>query len=112
MSKGTQHRALQYKICMSKLATDFVVQPTDLLKNANILKAVGIKLANEKLIGGMGDNKPDSAFVKKELLKGIGHEGEHTRNKRIAKEIAKDHLSERADYYTALAKAKLGTLKY
>jgi hypothetical protein len=69
------------------------------------------KRANEKLVGGMGDNKPDSLFPKKELFKGIKHESEHTNNKSIAKEIAKDHLSEQTDYYTALNKAKLGYSK-
>ena len=70
------------------------------------------KRASEKLVGGMGDNKPDSLFPKKELFKGIKHEGEHTINKSIAREIAKDHLSERRDYYSALDKAKLGMLRY
>jgi hypothetical protein len=69
------------------------------------------KRANEKLIGGEGDNKPDNLFPKKELFKGIKHESEHTNNKSIAKEIAKDHLSEQNDYYTALNKAKLGYSK-
>ena len=65
------------------------------------------KTSSEKLIGGEGDNKPDKLFNKKELAKGLKHETEHTKDKSIAKEIAKDHLSERSDYYSALARAKI-----
>jgi hypothetical protein len=48
----------------------------------------------DQLKGGLGDNKPDSAFDKKELAKGIKVEMEHTTNPKIAKEVAKDHLTE------------------
>lgn len=65
------------------------------------------KNALERLKGGKGDNKYDSSFNKKELAKGVAHEGEHTKVKAVAKEIAKDHLSERKDYYTALDKSGL-----
>jgi hypothetical protein len=68
----------------------------------------GLKKAAEDLLaGGAADNVPDSAFPKKELAKGEEHELEHVNNKRIAKEIAKDHLAERTDYYTALDKSNL-----
>jgi hypothetical protein len=65
------------------------------------------KTSSEKLIGGEGDNKPDKAFNSEELKKGVKHEREHTKDKRVAREIAKDHLSERGDYYTALAKTNI-----
>jgi len=81
-------------------------------KSGEMGRAIAAKIARERLIGGMGDNKPDSAFPRKELAKGKKHESEHTDNKSIAKEIAKDHLSERSDYYTALDKSKLGHFKY
>ena len=63
----------------------------------------------EQLKGGLGDNKPDSAFDKKELAKGIKVEMEHTNNPEIAKEVTKDHLSEfggkgKKGYYSNLAK--------
>ena len=64
----------------------------------------------DKLRGGLGDAKPDSAFNKKELAKGVRHEQEHTKDRSVAREIAKDHLSERKDYYTALEKAKIAIL--
>jgi hypothetical protein len=74
------------------------------------LKASIIKNSEEKLVGGEGDNKADSLFRKKELAKGVKHEGEHTKDKSIAKEIAKDHLSENEEYYSELDKTKLGGL--
>ena len=60
----------------------------------------------EKLHGGKGDNKPDSDFDSKQLAIGIEHESEHTDDLNIAKEIAKDHLSEDPDYYKNLKEAK------
>lgn len=71
-----------------------------------------IKLAKavqkkDLLSGGKADKMKDKEFPKKELAKGQKHELEHVKNKRIAKEIAKDHLTERKDYYTALDKADL-----
>lgn len=65
------------------------------------------KTSAEKLVGGKGDNKTDKSFNAKELKKGVKHEHEHTNNSRVAKEIAKDHLSERSDYYTALSKTNI-----
>lgn len=67
------------------------------------------KMVQEKdiLPGGKADQMKDKEFSKKELKKGTKHELEHVKNKTIAKEIAKDHLAERKDYYTALDKADL-----
>ena len=45
--------------------------------------------------------------VKKQLLKGIKVEKEHTDHPKIAREIALDHLGERLDYYMKLDKAHL-----
>lgn len=58
----------------------------------------------ESLRGGRGDGKPDSKFPAKQLRRGVKVEREHTKNPRVAKEIAKDHLTEFKDYYTRLAK--------
>lgn len=66
-----------------------------------------IKIALERLKGGKGDGKEDREFPRLELLKGIKHEQEHTGDKAVAKEIAKDHLSERKDYYSALDEAHI-----
>lgn len=67
----------------------------------------------EKLRGGLADNIPLSSFPKKELRKGIAVEKEHTSNKKIQKEIAKDHLAEDSRYYSKLEKMekRAGSLK-
>lgn len=56
----------------------------------------------EKLVGGLGDGKPDSDFDKKQLEKGIEVEKEHTPDLAIRKEISKDHLTEHEKYYDFL----------
>jgi hypothetical protein len=66
-----------------------------------------VKIAIERLKGGLGDNKKDESFSSSELRKGTSHELEHTKNKEQAKEIAKDHLSEVKDYYSKLEKADI-----
>jgi hypothetical protein len=76
----------------------------------NALSRNFYKHAKEKLMGGEGDFQPDKKYNKKELKKGVKHESEHTHSKSIAKEIAKDHLEERSDYYSTLAKHKIGCL--
>lgn len=59
---------------------------------------------NDVLPGGLGDDRPDSDFDPKQLKMGIKVELEHTGDRALAKEIAKDHLTEMPDYYTRLAK--------
>lgn len=62
------------------------------------------RLAKKDLIpGGLADHKPDSSFNPKSIRKGIKVEKEHTSNPQVAKEIAKDHLSESSTYYDDLA---------
>jgi len=56
----------------------------------------------EKLPGGKADGRPDSDFDPKQLAMGIEVEQEHTPDLELAKEIAKDHLSELPDYYSRL----------
>jgi len=53
---------------------------------------------------GLSDKHPDDEFDEKELKMGIAVEFEHTKNRAIAKAIAKDHLRELPDYYTRLKK--------
>jgi hypothetical protein len=65
----------------------------------------------EKLKGGLGDNKKDSDFIASELKKGIKVEKEHTKSLSIAKEVAKDHLTEHPKYYSALKKMEDGLKK-
>lgn len=83
----------------------------DFLNKPNISKASTAaieKVAKKKeaLPGGKGDKKPDSAFVEKDLKKGMKVESEHTKNKKVQKEIAKDHLTEDPKYYSRLAKVE------
>ena len=61
--------------------------------------------SDDVLVGGLGDGKKDDEFKKDQLQMGINVEKEeHTPNEEIAKEIAKDHLTENDDYYTYLEK--------
>jgi hypothetical protein len=45
------------------------------------------------------------AFPKDELKRGIKHELEHTKSRRIASEVARDHLVENPRYYSKLKAA-------
>lgn len=56
----------------------------------------------EKLVGGLGDDRPDDDFDIEQLEAGIAVEMEHTDDPEKAKEIAKDHLAEDAEYYRKL----------
>lgn len=62
------------------------------------------KIAAAGIPGSKAVSKPDSAFNAKQLRTGTKVEKEHTTDARVAKEIAKDHLSEFDDYYVALKK--------
>lgn len=66
------------------------------------MKKLNHFINEDKVPGGKGDNAPDSKFDAEELKKGIKHEMEHTDDKEVATEIAKDHLSEDPQYYTKL----------
>ncbi len=70
----------------------------------NFLSELGNGIGEEKLKGGKGDYKSDEEFNFKELGKGERVEREHTDDEEIAKEIAKDHLSEDKNYYDKLQK--------
>ncbi len=61
-----------------------------------------LKQAADCLPGGLADDRPDSAFPEKELEAGVRHELEHTSDRSLAREIAKDHLAESDDYYSDL----------
>ena len=63
-----------------------------------------LKAASDLLPGGEADNTSDSEFPAKALAAGAKHEHEHTDNDQIAKEIAKDHLSEDPRYYQKIRK--------
>lgn len=56
------------------------------------------------LPGGKADKIPPSAFPKKKVDEGAKVESEHTSNKTVQREIARDHLSEDMSYYSKLKK--------
>jgi 8-oxo-dGTP pyrophosphatase MutT (NUDIX family) len=60
------------------------------------------KKAAEVVSGGKADGMSDDRFSDKQLRMGVTIEKEHTTNPRLAKEIAKDHLTEDKNYYTHL----------
>lgn len=69
------------------------------------------KRARDRLRGGLADFRADSDFDPRQLRMGIRVEREHTRDWRLAKEIAKDHLAEIPDYYTRLAKMERSAMR-
>jgi hypothetical protein len=58
----------------------------------------------EKLVGGEADGVPASKLPAKALAEGAEHEKEHTKDPKIQKEIASDHLVEDPAYYEKLKK--------
>jgi hypothetical protein len=58
----------------------------------------------KKVPGGLADGKKDTDFNQKELDMGVEVELEHTKDKELSKDIAKDHLEEFPNYYTELDK--------
>jgi hypothetical protein len=62
------------------------------------------KFQNDTLEGGKGDDLEEDDVDPRQLEMGLQVEMEHTRSKKIAKEIALDHLAEDPEYYTKLKK--------
>lgn len=75
-------------------------------RRKNVLRANEVSKAADLLPGGLGDDKPDNVFAAAALTTGKKHEKEHTTNSAIAKEIAKDHLTEDPKYYQKLEKVE------
>jgi hypothetical protein len=57
---------------------------------------------SDKIPGGLADGKKPSDFDEKKLAAGIKIELEHTSDRKIAEEIAMDHLMEDKNYYDKL----------
>jgi len=63
----------------------------------------GSKLTKgDKLPGGKADKRKPGDFDQASLKEGTEHELEHTNDRKIAQEIAMDHLAEDPDYYVKL----------
>jgi hypothetical protein len=62
---------------------------------------ITVAVRRKHVFSGNGTSKAaeDNFFPKSKLQEGAKHEREHTRDAEIAKEIAKDHLSEEPNYY-------------
>jgi hypothetical protein len=73
-----------------------------LLIGAVILGGYFLLREDQYLVGGKGDELDEEDVDEDELMMGIEVEREHTTNKKIAKEIALDHLAEDPQYYTKL----------
>lgn len=66
-----------------------------------LLQKLGFK-GDDSVKGGLADDKKKSEFDSKSLKKGQKVEEEHTKDKKVAKEIASDHLTEDSKYYEKL----------
>jgi hypothetical protein len=62
------------------------------------------RIGQDAIKGGKADKIPISAFPKKKMEEGAKVESEHTDCPVVAKEIARDHLTEDINYYTKLKK--------
>lgn len=56
----------------------------------------------DEIEGGLADDKKPEEFDIKQILKGIEIEYEHSKDPKIALEIAMDHLTENPKYYDYL----------
>lgn len=72
------------------------------MKSKTANKQSWYAIAKEKVPGGFSSGKPDSDFDQDQIKKGIEIELEHTNDREMAKEIAKDHLVEDPKYYDHL----------
>lgn len=68
-----------------------------------------LKKAKEIISGGLAEGKKDSDFDPDALAEGVKVEMEHTDDKNVAKEIARDHLAEDPAYYKKLKKMEEGS---
>jgi len=64
--------------------------------------AYGHQKRADKLPGGLADNKSTTKYPADQVAQGTKVEMEHTNDKKLSKEITKDHLEEHSDYYTRL----------
>lgn len=67
-----------------------------------------MKVAEDRLPGGLADKIPKSSFDPKAVAQGKKVELEHTRDEELAAEIARDHIAEDPRYYEKLKKMEKG----
>ena len=66
------------------------------------------KVQEDKIPGGLADRSKPEDFDKEQLDAGTEVEMEHTKDLKLAQEIAMDHLAEDPDYYKKLKKMEAG----
>jgi hypothetical protein len=72
-------------------------------------KILGItKVQEDKIPGGLADKSKPEDFDKEQVEAGTKVEMEHTKDPKVAQEIAMDHLTEDPDYYRKLKKMEAG----
>ncbi len=76
------------------------------LRGAKILGVT--KVQEDKIPGGLADKSKSEDFDKEQLDAGTKIEMEHTKDQKVAQEIAMDHLTEDPDYYKKLKKVESG----
>lgn len=106
-----QHR---YKAAIKAGLTKIGVQYYEDKKETQKSEEVDIEKAKDHIKGGLSDNlsieqiaEKHGVSVKKitkQIKKGVKVEMEHTDDKQVALEIARDHICEFSDYYTRLEK--------
>jgi len=77
---------------------------TYLVQQTRRAHTAALRIAGEKIPGGLAKGKEPSDFDQGQLAKGTKVELEHTDDKAVAREIAEDHLTEDPDYYKKLEK--------
>ncbi len=83
------------------------LEPVKDEKLSETQKAIALLETMKSMIpGGLAEGKNPSDFNQDQLKQGIKVEMEHTSSKKVATEIAMDHLTEDPQYYTKLKKVE------
>lgn len=90
---------------VQNIAKDRLIGGTSHRKKSKSVKQGSAHRSSDDIVpGGLADQKTDKDFSAKALRQGVKVEMEHTNQKPLAKEIAKDHLVEDESYYDKLKK--------
>jgi hypothetical protein len=98
----SMHPAHRRLFKMIETAAESALEHDGLQKSSSVGKSAGMVKFTERLKGGKADGMVPSQFASRQLAKGKKVEREHTRNGRLATEIAMDHLAETPNYYDKL----------
>lgn len=84
------------------LAEELDMEPDKLEEQIYDMLSQFVVSDDDKIPGGLADDKSVDDFPKDQIEKGIEVELEHTDDPEIAREISMDHLTESDDYYSRL----------